>query len=64
MEHQFDTIIIGAGLAGLHAAIEIGEPAGVRASPEPGNFHKRRTVRWGKIFWQDLNFSVKWFLKL
>ena len=31
MEHQFDTIIIGAGLAGLRAAIEIGEPAEVRA---------------------------------
>ena len=33
MEHQFDTIIIGAGLAGLRAAIEVGEPAEVRASP-------------------------------
>ena len=29
MEHQFDTIIIGAGLAGLRAAIEIGEDASV-----------------------------------
>ncbi|MFC1858923.1 succinate dehydrogenase flavoprotein subunit [Thermodesulfobacteriota bacterium] len=29
MEHQFDAIIIGAGLAGLRAAIEIGENAGV-----------------------------------
>jgi succinate dehydrogenase / fumarate reductase flavoprotein subunit len=29
MEHQFDTIIIGAGLAGLRAAIEIGEDSSV-----------------------------------
>jgi succinate dehydrogenase / fumarate reductase flavoprotein subunit len=29
MEHQFDAIIIGAGLAGLRAAIEIGEDASV-----------------------------------
>ena len=29
MEHQFDAIIIGAGLAGLRAAIEIGENASV-----------------------------------
>jgi len=29
MEHQFDVIIIGAGLAGLRAAIEIGENASV-----------------------------------
>ena len=29
MEHQFDVIIIGAGLAGLRAAIEIGENANV-----------------------------------
>jgi len=29
MEHQFDAIIIGAGLAGLRAAIEIGETASV-----------------------------------
>jgi len=29
MEHQFDIIIIGAGLAGLRAAIEIGETASV-----------------------------------
>jgi len=29
MEHQFDAIIIGAGLAGLRAAIEIGEHANV-----------------------------------
>jgi succinate dehydrogenase / fumarate reductase flavoprotein subunit len=29
MEHQFDAIIIGAGLAGLRAAIEIGENANV-----------------------------------
>ncbi len=29
MEHQFDTIIIGAGLAGLRAAIEIGNDASV-----------------------------------
>ncbi len=29
MEHQFDAIIIGAGLAGLRAAIEIGESASV-----------------------------------
>ena len=29
MEHQFDAVIIGSGLAGLRAAIEIGENAGV-----------------------------------
>lgn len=29
MEHQFDAIIIGAGLAGLRAAIEIGEDSSV-----------------------------------
>ena len=29
MEHQFDAVIIGAGLAGLRAAIEIGADAGV-----------------------------------
>ena len=29
MEHQFDAVIIGAGLAGLRAAIEIGENASV-----------------------------------
>lgn len=29
MEHQFDAVIIGAGLAGLRAAIEIGANAGV-----------------------------------
>jgi succinate dehydrogenase / fumarate reductase flavoprotein subunit len=36
MKHQYDVIIVGAGLAGLRAAVEIGKDAQVSGAAQGG----------------------------
>ena len=54
MKHQYDVVIIGAGLAGLRAAIELGEGQHVdhgEEQTEPGR-HRNGIERQSRVRWK------------